>query len=89
MQPEIYGPVRYVYQETEEDIEVIIEGESVWVKELVSDLSLDDKGWLQPLNSEDNSDLNESLILESENVGSMGPTPDPSKIPIILRPIGS
>ena len=23
MQPEIYGPVRYVYQETEEDIEVI------------------------------------------------------------------
>ena len=55
MQPEIYGPVRYVYQETEEDIEVIIEGESVWVKELVSDLSLDDKGWLQPLNSEDNS----------------------------------
>ena len=45
MQPEIYGPVRYVYQETEEDIEVIIEGESVWVKELVSDLSLDDKGW--------------------------------------------
>ena len=89
MQPEIYGPVRYVYQETEEDIEVIIEGESVWVKELVSDLSLDDKGWLQPLNSEDNSDLNESLILEDGNVGSMGPTPDPSKIPIILRPIGS
>ena len=89
MQPEIYGPVRYVYQETEEDIEVIIEGESVWVKELVSDLSLDDKGWLQPLNSEDNSDLNESLILEGENVGSMGPTPDPSKIPIVLRPIGS
>ena len=39
------------------------------VKELVSDLSLDDKGWLQPLNSEDNSDLNESLILEGENVG--------------------
>ena len=89
MQPEIYGPVRYVYQETEEDIEVIIEGESVWVKELVSDLSLDDKGWLQPLNSEDNSGLNDSLILERENVGSMGPTPDPSKIPIILRPIGS
>ena len=71
MQPEIYGPVRYVYQETEEDIEVIIEGESVWVKELVSDLSLDDKGWLQPLNSEENSGLNESLILEGENVGSM------------------
>ena len=89
MQPEIYGPVRYVYQETEDDIEVIIEGESVWVKELVSDLSLDDKGWLQPLNSEENSDLNESFILEGENVGSMGPTPDPSKIPIILRPIGS
>ena len=89
MQPEIYGPVRYVYQETEEDIEIILEGESVWVKELVSNLSLDERGWLQPLNSEDSNGLNESLILEGENVGSMGPTPDPSKIPIILRPIGS
>ena len=40
MQPEIYGPVRYVYQETEDDIEIIIEGDSAWVKEIISDLSL-------------------------------------------------
>ena len=37
MQPEIYGPVRYVYQETEDDIEIIIEGDSAWVKEIISD----------------------------------------------------
>ena len=93
MQPEIYGPVRYVYQETEDDIEIIIEGDSAWVKEIISDLSLDEKGWLQPLNSDEKlkieDDVNDSLILEDGYVGSMGPTPNPSSIPIVLRPIGS
>ena len=90
MQPEIYGPVRYVYQETEDDIEIIIEGDSAWVKEIVSDLSLEEKGWLQSLEGDQNTDsINESLISEEENVGSMGPTPNPSSIPIVLRPIGS
>lgn len=93
MQPEIYGQVRYVYQETEDDIEIVIEGDSVWVKELVSDLSLSEKGWLQPIkdgiNLEETENGSESLKTEEEFVGSMGPTPDPSKIPIILRPIGS
>ena len=90
MQPEIYGPVRYVYQETEDDIEIIIEGDSAWVKEIVSDLSLEEKGWLQSLEGGKNTeDINESLISEEDNVGSMGPTPNPSSIPIVLRPIGS
>mgnify|MGYP001500052236 CR=1 FL=1 len=90
MQPEIYGPVRYVYQETEDDIEIIIEGDSAWVKEIISDLSLEEKGWLQSLEGDQNTDsINESLISEEENVGSMGPTPNPSSIPIVLRPIGS
>ncbi|MED5271607.1 MAG: hypothetical protein VX613_01820 [Candidatus Thermoplasmatota archaeon] len=90
MQPEIYGPVRYVYQETEDDIEIIIEGDSAWVKEIVSDLSLEEKGWLQSLEGGKNTEaINESLISEEDNVGSMGPTPNPSSIPIVLRPIGS
>ncbi|CAI8242644.1 MAG: Uncharacterised protein [Methanobacteriota archaeon] len=90
MQPEIYGPVRYVYQETEDDIEIIIEGDSAWVKEIVSDLSLEEKGWLQSLEGGENTEtINESLISEEDNVGSMGPTPNPSSIPIVLRPIGS
>ena len=90
MQPEIYGPVRYVYQETEDDIEIIIEGDSAWVKEIVSDLSLEEKGWLQSLEVGKNTEaINESLISEEDNVGSMGPTPNPSSIPIVLRPIGS
>ena len=90
MQPEIYGPVRYVYQETEDDIEIIIEGDSAWVKEIVSDLSLEEKGWLQSLEGGGNTEtINESLISEEDNVGSMGPTPNPSSIPIVLRPIGS
>jgi len=91
MQPEIYGPVRYVYQESEDDIEIVIEGDSAWVKEIISDLSLEEKGWLQPLNSDEiiGSDKNESLILEDGHVSSMGPTPNPSSIPIVLRPIGS
>ena len=90
MQPEIYGPVRYVYQETEDDIEIIIEGDSAWVKEIVSDLSLEEKGWLQSLEGGKNTEaINESLISEEDNVGSMGPTPNPSSITIVLRPIGS
>jgi len=90
MQPEIYGPVRYVYQETDDDIEIIIEGDSAWVKEIISDLSLEEKGWLQSLEGDKNTDsINESLISEEDNVGSMGPTPNPSSIPIVLRPIGS
>lgn len=93
MQPEIYGPVRYVYQETEDDIEIILEGDSAWVKEIISDLSLEEKGWLQPLkegiNIEEGEDKSKSLISEDELVGSMGPAPDPSRIPIVLRPIGS
>jgi hypothetical protein len=93
MQPEIYGPVRYVYQENEDDIEIVIEGDSAWVKEIISDLSLDEKGWLQPLkegiNIEGRDNESKSLISEDELVGSMGPTPDPSRIPIVLRPIGS
>jgi len=90
MQPEIYGPVRYVYQETDDDIEIIIEGDSAWVKEIISDLSLEEKGWLQSIEGDKNTDsINESLILEEDNVGSMGPTPNPSSIPIVLRPIGS
>lgn len=90
MQPEIYGPVRYVYQETDDDIEIIIEGDSAWVKEIISDLSLEEKGWLQSLEGDKNTDsFNESLISEEDNVGSMGPTPNPSSIPIVLRPIGS
>ena len=93
MQPEIYGPVRYVYQENEDDIEIVIEGDSAWVKEIISDLSLDEKGWLQPLkegiNIEGRDNESKSLISEDELVGSMGPAPDPSRIPIVLRPIGS
>ena len=73
MQPEIYGPVRYVYQETEDDIEIILEGDSAWVKEIISDLSLEEKGWLQPLkegiNIEEGEDKIKSLISEDELVG--------------------
>ena len=91
VQTEIFGPVRYVYQEADEDIEIVIEGDSVWVKELISELSLNEKGWLQSVNQDIDSINfnNESLISEEENVVNMGPIPDPTKIPIILRPIGS
>ncbi len=93
VQTEIFGAVRYVYQDIEEDVEVVIEGESNWVKRLISELSLDGKGWLQSIKSNEIFEIssleNESLILEDGNADNMGPSPDPSKIPIILRPVGS
>ena len=93
VQTEILGPVRYVYQESDDDIEIIIEGDSIWVNEIISDLSLNEKGWLQSVENGEIIDSlgnkNKSLISEEENVTNMGPTPNPSKIPIVLRPIGS
>ena len=51
---------------------------------------MEEKGWLQSLEGGENTEpINESLISEEDNVGSMGPTPNPSSIPIVLRPIGS
>tara|TARA_B100001123_G_C15221687_1_gene991508 strand:+ start:147 stop:788 length:642 start_codon:yes stop_codon:yes gene_type:complete len=93
MQPDIHGPVRYVYQESEDDIEIVIEGDATWVKEILTDMSLQEKGWIQPLKSGINfsfdKNKNTGLILDHESVGSMGPAPDPSKIPVVLRPVGS
>ena len=93
MQPGIHGPVRYVYQESEDDIEIVIEGDAIWVKELIADMSLEEKGWLQPIKDGINISLddnkNTALISDQELVQSMGPAPDPSRIPIVLRPIGS
>ena len=93
VQTEISGAVRYVYQDIEEDIEVVIEGESAWVKRLITELNLDEKGWLQSITSNEIFEIssleNESLILEDGNVVNMGPDPNPSRIPIILRPVGS
>ena len=93
MRPGIHGPVRYVYQESEDDIEIVIEGDAIWVKELITDMSLEEKGWIQPLKEGINLfvDDNEStaLILDHESVRSMGPAPNPSRIPVVLRPIGS
>ena len=93
VQTEILGPVRYVYQESDDDIEIIIEGDSVWVNDLISDLSLNEKGWLQSIKNGEIIEFldgeNKSLILEEGNAANMGPKPNPSRIPIILRPIGS
>jgi hypothetical protein len=56
-------------------------------------MSLEEKGGIQPLKDGINLfvDDNESaaLISDQELVRSMGPAPDPSRIPIVLRPIGS
>ncbi len=94
MQPDMRGPVRYVYQESEDDIEIVIEGDALWVKELIIGMSLEEKGWLQPLNKDGiniSTVEKEStgLITDHESVGSMGPAPDPSRISTVLRPIGS
>ena len=43
------GPVRFRFRRPEEDVDVLIQGDSAWVQALRDDLGLSDVGWMQPI----------------------------------------
>ena len=94
---ELRGQVRYRFRSDEHDVQVLLEGEAPWVKQQVGELGLEGVGWTMPIASEvrasntsgiDVSNPEESDAPENKKPADMGPTPDPSRIPVVRRPIG-
>ena len=97
------GPVRFRFRAPDDDVDVLIQGDAVWVNTLREDLDLMDVGWVQPMaitarsaqeqiEGDDESEETEEespVLLESDvAVVLPGPPPDPSRIPTVRRVIG-
>ena len=97
------GPVRFRFRAPDDDVDVLIQGDAVWVNTLREDLGLMDVGWVQPMattgrvvqepiEGDDGSEESEDespILLESDvAVVLPGPPPDPSRIPTVRRVIG-
>tara|TARA_B110000444_G_scaffold133730_1_gene125612 strand:- start:7150 stop:7824 length:675 start_codon:yes stop_codon:yes gene_type:complete len=99
---ELRGHVRYRFRSDEHDVKVLLEGEAAWVKQQVSELGLEGVGWTMPIAvevratntsgihvSDDEAEFDENSDAPmSQKPTDMGPTPDPSRIPVVRRPIG-
>ena len=98
---EMRGTVRFRFRSTEYEVDVLLEGEARWVEELRQQIGLSgDVGVLQPLaarltdpdQDEPKSavgDFEAEMMPSSEDEAVLpGPTPDPSRIPSVIRRIG-
>ena len=100
---ELRGTVRFRFRSPEHDVDVLLEGEAKWVESLREEIGLaGEVGVVQPLAARmvdpdepepesatgDDEDFFEELPLPEETV-LPGPPPDPSRIPPVLRLIGS
>ncbi|MGB1897409.1 MAG: hypothetical protein ACPIBN_04080 [Candidatus Poseidoniaceae archaeon] len=90
------GDVRFIFRSDETDVNVTIEGKKAWVEGIVEELGLSDVGFLMPIgkkpaalnqpdSAEEASDEEDALLPPTD----MGPEPDPSRIPVVRRPIGA
>ena len=99
---ELKGFVQYRFRSDEHDAEVLIRGDADWVRSKINDLDLEGVGWMMPIGSDvkatntsgvkaKSANKNE-IIIDDEPLGEkpldMGPEPDPSRIPVVRRPIG-
>ena len=91
------GQVRYRFRADDHDVNVVIEGEADWVAGKVEELGLVGVGWTMPAGtapqpapqrSADEPPADAPSPEESAPPHDMGPTPDPSRIPVVRRPIG-
>lgn len=96
------GVVRYRFRDEDGDLNVVIEGEADWVESKVEQLGLKDVGFTMPIGTasvaSNLSDVSKEKVkknsrkVELEPLGEkpadMGPTPNPSSIPVVRRPIG-
>ena len=98
---ELTGYVQYRFRSDEHDTNVVLKGEAEWVRQKVEELGLSGLGWTMPIGKDDKKSKqsvntpseNKKLIsIDDQPIGEkpldMGPTPDPSKIPVVRRPIG-
>ena len=91
---DLRGTVRYRFRHEEDDVDVVIEGEAVWVSNLVENLELKGVGWTMPI-ARASRPQNLSGLADDDDVldedappADLGPAPDPSRIPVVRRPIG-
>ncbi len=91
----IPGPVRYRFRDMDEDVEVLLEGDSEWVERWRQELGLEEVGWLQPLQAggAERTDAGTSAPRKQPRRAAkknelVGPPPDPSRLPERLRTIG-
>ena len=102
MMARLRGVVRYRFKDEDGDLSLVIEGDADWVESKVEQLGLSGVGFTMPIGTATfASNLSEvskekakknSRKVELEPLGDkpqdMGPTPDPSSIPVVRRPIG-
>jgi len=89
---ELRGYIRYRFRSDDDDVDVLLEGDADWVRGIVAELGLRKVGWMMPL-AVNSTNLSSSGLASDSSEPSgkpkdMGPEPDPSRIPIIRRPIG-
>ena len=97
------GNVRYRFRSDDHDLNIVIEGDAEWVASHVEGLGLTGVGWTMPAGTEVKARNLSAVSLErhqhSDEAPSddepmstkpldMGPEPDPSRIPVVRRPIG-
>ena len=97
---ELTGFVQYRFRSDENDVEIILRGQASWVRDKVSELGLDGVGWMMPIGQESKASNTSGvkskgkarIEVGDEPLGEkpldMGPEPDPSRIPVVRRPIG-
>lgn len=100
---QLRGNVRYRFRSDDHDVNIVIEGDAEWVANHVDDLGLTGVGWTMPTGTQVKASNLSSVSRERQAAGEniemedapedqppadMGPTPDPSRIPIVRRPIG-
>ena len=89
------GDVRFTFRSEETDVNVTIEGKKEWVEGIIDELGLSEVGSMMPIgiispnkksdSMEEDVDGEDALLPPSD----MGPEPDPSRIPVVRRPIGA
>ena len=87
--------VRFTFRSDETDVNVTIEGKRAWVESLVEELGLSEVGIMLPIGIPSPSSKQPSVMEDDDEENAhlppsdMGPEPDPSRIPVVRRPIGA
>ena len=97
---DLKGFVQYRFRSDENDTEILLRGDADWVREKVAELGLEGVGWMMPIGQEVKATNSSGVKTKSksdididdqplgEKPLDMGPEPDPSRIPVVRRPIG-
>ncbi|DAC44968.1 MAG TPA: hypothetical protein D7H98_01000 [Candidatus Poseidoniales archaeon] len=80
--------MRFSFRHEPNNIATVIEGPEAWVKHFVEQIGLGlDCGWMMEMSQQGQKSKDETTLEESPLLP--GPPPDPSKIPAVIREIGS